>query len=165
MLASHSIAAADGITGSFREAPFDSSAHVFDSQFYVETLLDTTLAGEVRLPSDGALARDSRTSCTWQNFITDQDGMRSAFAAAMLKLSVVQQDQSSLVDCSEVIPGLFTWLIYQEGLILNLFLIDVTANNAAPYLPGTITSIDQSCTATPFPTLVASAALTSVTTV
>ena len=108
LLASHSIAAADGITGSFRGAPFDSSAHVFDSQFYVETLLDTTLAGEVRLPSDGALARDSRTSCTWQNFITDQDGMRSAFAAAMLKLSVVQQDQSSLVDCSEVIPGLFT---------------------------------------------------------
>ena len=45
------------------------------------------------------------------------------------------------------------------------FLIDVIANNAAPYLPGTVTSIDQSCTATPFPTLAASAALTSVTAV
>ena len=119
LLASHSIAAAN-IDTALSEAPLDSTPGVFDSQFYVETLLNGTiwpgnddtqgevmspLAGELRLESDYNFARDSRTACTWQSFVNDQDSMRSAFAAAMLKMSVVQQNMDSLTDCSEVIPG------------------------------------------------------------
>ena len=65
---------------------------------------ESPLAGELRLESDYLLARDSRTACTWQSFVDDQDGMASAFAAAMLTLSLVDQDESDMTDCSEVIP-------------------------------------------------------------
>ncbi|THH02945.1 hypothetical protein EW145_g6667 [Phellinidium pouzarii] len=145
LLASHSVAAADGISGTGHGAPFDSTAAVFDSQFFVETQLNETLPGAVRLPSDGLLARDNRTACTWQGFVTDEDGMRSAFAAALIKLSVVAQTTSDLTDCSEVIPG-------------------VQVDTAEPYFPGTltITDVDQACTATPFPTLTQDAAVTSL---
>ena len=119
LLASHSIAAANFDTA-ITEAPIDSTPGRFDSQFYVEVLLNGTLwpgnadtagevesplAGELRIESDYLIARDSRTACTWQNFIDDQSGMASAFAAAMLKMSLIAQDQSSMTDCSEVIPG------------------------------------------------------------
>ena len=66
---------------------------------------ESPLAGELRIESDFLLARDSRTECTWQNFIDGQDGMRSAFAAAMFKLSLIGQDESSMIDCSEIIPS------------------------------------------------------------
>ena len=106
LLASHSLAAADGIGGPLHGAPFDSTPGQFDSQFFVETLLDEILPGAVRLPSDSNLARDSRTACTWQGFVEDESGMRSAFAAAMAKLAVVAQP-SNLIDCTEVIPGMY----------------------------------------------------------
>jgi len=43
-------------------------------------------------------------ACTWQGFINQQQKMASAFQAAMAKLSVVGQDASNFIDCSEVIP-------------------------------------------------------------
>lgn len=64
---------------------------------------------------------DSRTACTWQSmagkwytsiievhhsymFTGSQALMQSSFKAAMLKLSLLGQDQSKMVDCSDVIP-------------------------------------------------------------
>ena len=58
------------------------------------------------------LARDDRTACTWQSFITDEDAMRAAFGAVMTKLLLTGQDMSQLVDCSELIPGKFPFTIY-----------------------------------------------------
>ncbi|KAI5120026.1 hypothetical protein M0805_004655 [Coniferiporia weirii] len=144
LLASHSVAAADGISGTLHGAPFDSTAGVFDSQFFVETTLDETLPGAVRLPSDGLLARDDRTACTWQGFVEDEEGMRSAFAAALIKLSLLGQP-TDLTDCSEVIPG-------------------VQSASGDPYFPGTLTisDVDQSCTSSAFPTLTQNAAVTSL---
>jgi hypothetical protein len=46
---------------------------------------------------------DSRTACTWQRYV-DQDSMKSAFQAAMRKLSLLGQDTKNLIDCTEVIP-------------------------------------------------------------
>lgn len=46
---------------------------------------------------------DPRTACTWQRYV-DQDSMRSAFQAAMRKLSLLGQDTKNLIDCTEVIP-------------------------------------------------------------
>lgn len=60
--------------------------------------------GEIRLQSDFALARDSRTSCAWQGMINQQQQMADSFKKAMAKLAVIGYDRNELVDCSEVIP-------------------------------------------------------------
>lgn len=160
LLASHSIAAADHVDETIPGSPFDSTPGVFDSQFFIETQLKGTLfpgtsgnqgeamsplPGEIRLQSDADIARDPRTACTWQSFVENQDAMRSAFAAAMVKMSILGHNKEDLIDCSEVIPN-------------------VKPNNAAPYFPGTLTinDVEAACDATPFPTLTQNPAVTSV---
>ena len=66
-------------------APFDSTPHDFDAQFFVESMLNGTAPtgssltdgeslspypGEFRLQSDFLIARDSRTACEWQSFVS-----------------------------------------------------------------------------------------------
>ncbi|KAH9942492.1 versatile peroxidase VPS1 [Epithele typhae] len=121
LLASHTVAAQDGINSDFKAHPLDSTPSTFDRQFFVETLLKgvscpdksgkcgkgeapTPLVGEIRLASDGLLARDPRTACYWQAMIVDHSVMIHNFTTAMHKLSLVGQDESLLTDCSEVIP-------------------------------------------------------------
>ena len=86
LLASHSVAAQDNVDKTIPGAPFDSTPSAFDAQFFVETLLRGTLfpgngsnvgelqsplAGEFRLFSDANIARDARTACEWQSFISE----------------------------------------------------------------------------------------------
>lgn len=101
-LASHSIAAADAVP--FGGTPFDSTPAIFDTQFFVETILDDVIPGAARLPSDSALARDNRTACAWQGFIENELGMQLKFADFMSRLGVVGIDQTKLFDCSSVVP-------------------------------------------------------------
>ncbi|KAK7461372.1 fungal class II heme-containing peroxidase [Stygiomarasmius scandens] len=153
LLASHTIAAADHVDESIPGTPFDSTPSSFDSQFFIETRLKgvlfpgtsgnegeamSPLRGELRLQSDELLARDSRTACLWQSFITNHNQMRDAFGAAMLKQSLVGQDKSQLIDCSEVIPT-------------------PQAVDTVPHLPAgnTLDDVDPACDATPFPALTA----------
>ena len=130
--------------------------------------VESPLAGELRIESDYLLARDSRTACTWQSYVDDQDGMASAFAAAMLKLSLVAQDESDMTDCSEVIPcesRIQTSSTYIEADRETL--TAAAANTAAPYYPSTLTQSDiqQACTATAFPSLTQSTAVVSASAV
>ncbi|KAF7760650.1 CAZyme family AA2 [Agaricus bisporus var. burnettii] len=119
LLASHSIAASDTIEPGLRGLPFDSTPGEFDSQFYIETMLKGTvfpgvggnpgevkapIPGEIRISSDERLARDDRTACDWQHFATDQKKMAQEFSKAMVKISLLGQDKSKMVDCSDVIP-------------------------------------------------------------
>lgn len=119
LLASHSIAAADHVDPTIPGTPFDSTPGIFDTQLFIEVQLRGTsfpgtggnhgevtspLAGEIRIQSDHLLARDSRTNCEWQSFANNQSKMQSAFKAAMLKMSLLGQNQASMIDCSEVIP-------------------------------------------------------------
>ncbi|KAL0956164.1 hypothetical protein HGRIS_002324 [Hohenbuehelia grisea] len=119
LLISHTIAAADLVDPSIPGTPFDSTPGVFDTQFFVETQLrgtlfpgtggnqgevESPLRGEIRLQSDHLLARDSRTSCEWQSFVNNQAKLTNRFAAVMQKLSLLGHDQSTLTDCSDVIP-------------------------------------------------------------
>ena len=82
----HTIAAADHVDPSIPGTPFDSTPGVFDTQFFVETQLrgilfpgtggnqgevESPLQGELRLQSDSELARDSRTACEWQSFVSE----------------------------------------------------------------------------------------------
>ncbi|KAH9858678.1 manganese peroxidase-like protein [Lenzites betulinus] len=85
LLVSHTIAAADLVDPSIPGTPFDSTPEEFDTQFFIETQLrgtlfpgtagnqgevESPLGGELRLQSDSELARDSRTACEWQSFVS-----------------------------------------------------------------------------------------------
>ncbi|KAJ7749386.1 manganese-dependent peroxidase [Mycena metata] len=119
LLASHSIAGADDVDPNLSGLPFDSTPSVFDTQFFLETLLkgtlypgtsgnqgevETAIAGTLRLQSDSLLARDPATSCLWQANVNNQALMATSFQAAFAKMQVVGQDVSKMVDCSDVIP-------------------------------------------------------------
>ncbi|KAF8960671.1 heme peroxidase [Flammula alnicola] len=156
LLAAHSIAGTHAIDPTAQGDPLDSTPNLFDSQIFIEVLLKGTLfpgngsnigevlsplSGEVRLQSDFSLSRDSRTACTWQSMVGNQALMVSKFQAAMAQLSVVGQDTSTLVDCSEAIP-----------------IPQPLPAAAGPHLPAGFTGqdIQQACATAPFPTLPAS---------
>lgn len=86
LLASHTIARADHVDPSIHAVPFDSTPFTFDTQIFLEVLLKGVgfpgtegnlgesaspipQSGELRLQSDFALARDSRTACEWQSMV------------------------------------------------------------------------------------------------
>jgi len=121
LIASHTIAAQDHVEPTIHGSPFDSTPDTFDNQVFIEVQLRGTLlpagsggsaagevtsplAGEIRLQSDHNLARDSRTACTWQSFAASQDLMVSKFKAAFEKMTLLGQDVTKMIDCSEVIP-------------------------------------------------------------
>ncbi|TEB09025.1 peroxidase [Coprinellus micaceus] len=151
LLASHSIAAQQGLNAGIAGSPFDSTPDRFDTQFFIETLLKgvlnpgpttgfaevlSPLPGEFRMQSDFAIARDPRTSCRWQELADNPQLMRTAFRTAMAKLAALGNDRSSLVDCSSVIPN-------------------PADDDTEPTLPGgkVADDIEGSCAATPFPVL------------
>ncbi|KZV95275.1 manganese peroxidase precursor [Exidia glandulosa HHB12029] len=122
LLASHSMASQAGVDPSpdLLGAPFDSTPFDFDSQVFLEVMLQGTsfpaggsganlgedespLPGEFRLLSDRLFARDNRTACDWQANALSQSAMSSNFKTAFTKLSLLGQTQSKLLDCSEVI--------------------------------------------------------------
>jgi len=151
LLASHSIAAQDEIEPAIERSPFDSTPAIMDTQVFLEVLLKGTafpgdgahqgevqspLAGEFRLQSDAALARDSRTACTWQGFVNNQNLMRARFSAAMTKLSLLGQAGNRLIECTEAIP------------------LAGNVNKATTFPAGkTRADIEQSCATSAFPTL------------
>ncbi|KAJ6528227.1 heme peroxidase [Mycena vulgaris] len=153
LLASHTVAAQDHVDETIPGTPFDSTPGTFDAQFFVETLLVGTgfpgngsnqgevvspLAGEFRLQSDFAIARDPRMACEWQSFIANHNTMTSKFRAAMAKMSTLGQARNSLTDCSDVIP------------------VPATLTTK-PFLPAgkTLKDVQVACHATPFPALTA----------
>ncbi|KAJ7028310.1 putative versatile peroxidase [Mycena alexandri] len=119
LLASHSIGLQDTVDPTISGTPFDTTPSVFDTKFYLETLLHGTVwpgdgahpseamspfEGELRLQSDAALAQYPRTSCYWSGFVNNQNPMASRFATSMAKLALLGQNPHILQDCSEVIP-------------------------------------------------------------
>ncbi|KAF5370947.1 hypothetical protein D9757_009888 [Collybiopsis confluens] len=127
LLVSHTVARADHVDPDISAAPFDSTPFTFDSQFFLETLLQGVgfpsnstnntgevasplplgqgkNVGEIRLQSDFALARDSRTACFWQSMINEEALMATRFKAAMAKMAIIGHDAKDLVDCSAVVP-------------------------------------------------------------
>ncbi|KAJ8516151.1 hypothetical protein ONZ45_g6493 [Pleurotus djamor] len=153
LLASHSVAAADVVDPTVPGSPFDSTPFIFDSQFFIETQLRgillpgtggnqgealSPLPGELRLQSDHDLARDTRTACEWQSMVNNQAKIQDRFAATMLKLSLLGQNQNELIDCSDVIPK-------PPALI-----------GVAHFPAGTgLKNVEQACALMPFPALTA----------
>ncbi|KAI1791340.1 manganese peroxidase [Ganoderma leucocontextum] len=152
LLISHTVGAQDKVDPSIPGAPFDSTPSDFDSQFFVETMLNGTLVpgnglqdgevlspypGEFRLQSDFAIARHSRTACEWQRMIADRAHMLASFEEVMKKLSTLGFDRSALTDCSDVIPT-------------------ATGTVADPFIPAglSLDDLQPACSETPFPTVV-----------
>ncbi|KAF8527344.1 manganese peroxidase isozyme 3 [Gautieria morchelliformis] len=126
LLSSHTIARSDHIDPNITKAPFDTTPFTFDTQIFLEVLLkgvgfpgsanntgevESPLPltvgadiGEMRLQSDFAFAHDSRTACTWQGFVDEQQAMANAFKNAMAKMAIIGNQRSALVDCSDVVP-------------------------------------------------------------
>jgi cytochrome c peroxidase len=119
LISSHSIAGADDVDPSIPGTPFDSTPSVYDSQLFVDVQLrgtsftgqggeqgevESAIEGVLRLQSDHLLARDSATNCIWQSFANNQQKMQSEFGAALFKMSLLGQNPSKMIDCSEVIP-------------------------------------------------------------
>ncbi|OSX59886.1 hypothetical protein POSPLADRAFT_1149890, partial [Postia placenta MAD-698-R-SB12] len=117
LLAAHSVAVQNTVDPTIPDTPLDSTPELFDTQFYLETLLrGTTYPGTgrntagvkspskhlFRLASDAAIARDARTACRWQSFAHDQEALRTSFRNAMLKLA--NQGFEGLINCSFIIP-------------------------------------------------------------
>ncbi|TBU21877.1 manganese peroxidase [Dichomitus squalens] len=151
LLISHTVGAQDSVDDSIPGTPLDSTPSDFDAQFFVETLLNGTITpgngirpgealspypGEFRLQSDFLIARDDRTSCEWQKMISDRANMLARFEQVMLKLSLLGFDQSTLTDCSDVIPT-------------------ATGTVADPFIPAGLSTddIQAACSSTPFPTV------------
>ncbi|KAI0791884.1 manganese peroxidase 1 [Abortiporus biennis] len=152
LLVSHTVAAQDHVDPTIPGTPFDSTPSTFDAQFFVETLLTgdlfpgngsnvgevlSPLHGEFRLQSDFEIARDARTACEWQSFLTNHDLMVAKFTAAMAKLAILGHSARELVDCSEVIP-----------------VPKPAAVKVASFPAGkSRANVQAACRATPFPTL------------
>jgi manganese peroxidase len=122
LLASHTAAGADDFAPPLKGVPFDSTPAVFDTNIFIDVLLNGTLFpvgattiepgivgtainGTIRLLSDFELARDHRTACTWQSFALNHTTMINAFSAAFFKMGLIGQgNNTNLIDCSFVIP-------------------------------------------------------------
>jgi len=154
LLASHSVAGADDFSPPLEGVPFDSTPAVFDTNVFIDVLLDGTLfpqgateilpgivgtaiEGTIRLQSDFELARDPRTACTWQSYALNHGLMINSFAAAFYKMGLLGQGKNhNLIDCSSVIPQ------------------PPALNDKIEFPPGKfLKDIDQSCTKQPFPKL------------
>ena len=151
LLSAHTVAAADRVDDTIPRTPFDSTPELFDTQFFLETQLrgqtfpgqpgiqgevTSPLRGEMRLQSDHLLARDSRTACEWQSFTNDQEKFQETFPDVFGRLGLLGVDQSSLIDCSEVIP-----------------VPPPLPRGSRPHFPAgkTASDIEQACAETPFP--------------
>ncbi|KAI0324540.1 lignin peroxidase isozyme [Cubamyces sp. BRFM 1775] len=119
LLAAHTVAAANDIDPTVPGAPLDSTPSLFDTQFFVETLLrgtsfpgtggnqgevESAVKGTLRLQSDDLIARDSRTACEWQSFVNNQAKAQMAFKSVFQTMSTLGQNLGDLVNCTEVVP-------------------------------------------------------------
>ncbi|OBZ69387.1 Manganese peroxidase 3 [Grifola frondosa] len=133
--------------------PFDSTPELFYTHFPSkpscicrtagnEGEVESPLVGEIRLFE---FSRDNRTACEWQFVVNNQCKLQTKFQQAIVKLAVLGQDTTQMIDCSEVHRPLSGWLIqcyyiadYSYLSILQ-FLFTLTAcavwNYAVPHSP------------------------------
>ena len=98
LLISHTVARSDTLVEDRAAVPFDSTPFTFDSQVFLEVLLQgneslpasagqadsqkpNALAaqGEIRLQSDFAIARAPESACAWQDLINNQNLLQVNF--------------------------------------------------------------------------------------
>ncbi|KAH8110319.1 manganese peroxidase 2 [Phellopilus nigrolimitatus] len=127
LLASHSIARSDTLVPATKQFRSTQRQFTFDPQIFLEVDSPLPASNEMRLQSDFAIARDSRTACEWQVY---------GWLPWPNLLSSVH-DPNTLIDCSELIP------------------IPVQPVGSAAVFPAGTgpEDVEQACAATAFPTL------------
>ncbi|KAF1965292.1 heme peroxidase [Bimuria novae-zelandiae CBS 107.79] len=80
--------------------PMDTTINVWDNKFYTETAEHSAPAS---VQADTYLAEAGETSGEWKHMGESQENFMSAFIPAMEKLSLMGNDRSKMVDCSEVV--------------------------------------------------------------
>jgi len=83
---------------------FDTTVDIWDVRFYRETQQNVSTAGVFRLASDVNFSRDPSTVSAYNRFIGEQNDWAEAYAAAHQKMSLLGFSQSSLTDCTEIMP-------------------------------------------------------------
>jgi len=136
LLGAHTAAGQDLVDPVHGGSPFDSTPFIWDNQVFLEVLIKTTGSfpdnngGQLqstqvmRLDSDSAFARDSRTACFWQQFVGNHDVLINQFQEQMFRVSVVGQNTDELIDCSEVIPAQAAPLLTPEAFFPPTFSLD-----------------------------------------
>jgi len=85
-------------------ASFDSTVNIWDVRFYSETQSSATAPGTFKLNSDVNFSHNATTQKDYNRFVGNQDNWASEYAAAHEKMSLLGVDQSTLTDCSEILP-------------------------------------------------------------
>ncbi|KAI5917032.1 heme peroxidase [Camillea tinctor] len=87
----------------FNGESLDSTPEQWDTTFYTETAEESAPDS---LPSDLYLSNSTQSSSIWTS-MEDATTWVNAFVPAMEKMSIMGQDEASLVDCSSVITASF----------------------------------------------------------
>ncbi|PHH63505.1 hypothetical protein CDD81_5786 [Ophiocordyceps australis] len=86
-------------------APQDTTPHIWDTDFYGNTLQEVAPNGIVRFDSDVALSRDPRTSSSWQGFQGAQGFWAFAYGQEYVRLSLLGVSNiNDLTECTKVLP-------------------------------------------------------------
>jgi cytochrome c peroxidase len=161
LLGSHTAAGQNLVDPDFNGSPFDSTPFIWDNQVFLEVLLAPTVGAPatsggqlqatqvMRLNSDSAFARDSRTACFWQQFVDNHDVLVQQFSEQMFRIGLIGQNENELIDCSEVIPAEAVALTTPTAFIPPGFLpedVEVSCTDGEPFptlpvMSGTITLV------------------------
>ncbi|KAJ7915850.1 heme peroxidase [Mycena leptocephala] len=84
---------------------FDSTVDVWDVRFYAETAAPTTPPDVLKLHSDVNFAHNASTFFEFQRFINNQEDWDEDYRAAHLQMSLLGQDVTTLINCTELMPA------------------------------------------------------------
>ncbi|TPX17310.1 uncharacterized protein E0L32_012224 [Thyridium curvatum] len=85
----------------------DTTAGIWDNNFYTETVDPETPSGVFKFPSDLNLASSPETSSTWNQFTgpAGQDNWSRAYAPAYFRMSLLGVNNiNALTDCTKTLP-------------------------------------------------------------
>ncbi|ORY58903.1 heme peroxidase, partial [Pseudomassariella vexata] len=82
------------------DVALDTTEAQWDNTFYSDTIDGSA---PTTLNSDKFLSNSSGTSATWSKFASSASDWEAAFVPAMEKMSLLGNDEASMIDCSSVI--------------------------------------------------------------
>ncbi|KAJ7302403.1 heme peroxidase [Mycena albidolilacea] len=86
------------------QSTFDSTVDIWDVRFYSETQSSSVIPGTFRLPSDVNFSHNATTQQDYNRFVGNQDNWGREYADAHEKMSLLGVDQTTLTDCTEILP-------------------------------------------------------------
>ncbi|KAF7353995.1 Peroxidase [Mycena venus] len=104
LIGAHSTGKQRFVDPALAQSSFDSTVDIWDVRFYSETQNATAAPGTFRLNSDVNFSHNATTQQDYNRFVGNQDNWAREYANAHEKMSLLGLDQSTLTDCSEILP-------------------------------------------------------------